>query len=111
MTKFAKTHPIAYRRTKLGLQIALNVAVVALPALAMAAGAQPNTSTYPGQGLLEFAAKYIIAPLGLFSILAGLGAAFFRPEYVKQAIYSAIICAVLFFIIYNATDIMKAFAK
>jgi len=81
------------------------VAVVLLvsPALAQA--------EYPGQEALTFAAKFIIAPLGLFSLIIAMAAAFFRPEYVKQAIYSVIICAVLFFLVYQGESLFKVLGR
>jgi len=62
---------------------------------------------YAGQGLLEYARSYVIAPLGLFAIVVGAGAAMFRPELVRTAIWSAVICAFLFFVISAAPTLVN----
>ncbi len=65
-------------------------------------------SGYPGQKLLEFGKNYIIAPLGLLSIVVALAASVFRPDFVRGAVYSAIISAILFFLIASAPTLMTA---
>jgi len=65
------------------------------------------TAAYAGQGLLEYARSYVIAPLGLFAIVVGVGAAMFRPELVRTAIWSAVICAFLFFVISAAPTLVN----
>ena len=77
---------------------ALVLLLLAVPALA-----------YPGEQLLNFAAQYIIAPLGLFAVIIVLAASFFRPDLVKGAIYACILCAVLFFVIKMSAQITSAF--
>lgn len=52
-----------------------------------------------GQGLLQWAGTNLIAPLGILAVVVALAASIFRPEMVRSAIYAAIICAALFFII------------
>ena len=69
------------------------------PALALA---------YPGQTLLEYGRNFVIAPLGLFAIVVGVGAGMFKPDLVKSAIWTAVICAFLFAIISGAPAIMNA---
>lgn len=100
----AETRSLVRRRARALAEVTFLVAFVAVPSFAFA-------GTYPGQEALEWAARYIIAPLGLFSIVIALGAAFFRPEYVKQAINAVIICAILFFIIQQGESIFKALGK
>ena len=78
--------------------------VVGIPAIAFGID-------YPGKAALDFASLYIIAPLGLFSIVVALGAAFFRPEFLKNAIYAVIICAVLFFVINQGDKIFSALGQ
>ena len=85
-------------------QVAFVALLVGLPSLAFG-------TDYPGKDALSWAASYIIAPLGLFSIVIALGAAFFRPDFVKQAIYAVIICAVLFFIINQGDRIFSALGQ
>jgi uncharacterized membrane protein YfcA len=67
-------------------------------------------ASYAGQSLLQWAASYIIAPLGIISVVVGLGAAIFRPEHVTKAIYSAVICVVIYFVI-SAGDTLVAAMK
>ena len=62
---------------------------------------------YAGQGLLEYARSYVIAPLGLFAIVVGIGAAMFKPEIVRTAIWSAVVCAFLFFVISAAPTLVN----
>jgi hypothetical protein len=76
--------------------------------LCVADVALAQTSGYPGQQLLEFAKNNIIAPLGLFAVLAAIGSAMFKPQFVMGAVWTAVICAVMFFIIKNAPTLMGA---
>lgn len=62
-----------------------------------------------GQSILEFSANYIIGPLGIFAVVVALAGSIFRPDMVKSAIYAAIICAVLFFVIRMAPQLVQAF--
>ena len=74
------------------------LATLAIPTAAMA---------YAGQGLLEYARSFVIAPLGLFAIVVGIAAAMFKPEVVRTAIWSAVVCAFLFFIISAAPTLVN----
>jgi hypothetical protein len=60
-----------------------------------------------GMSLMTFAANSIIAPLGIFAVVVALASSFFRPDIVKGAVYAAIICAVVFFVIRSAPQIMQ----
>lgn len=62
-----------------------------------------------GQNLLTFAANYVIGPLGIFAVVVALAGSIFRPDMVRSAVYAAIICAVLFFIIKSAPTLVGAF--
>lgn len=66
-----------------------------------------GAAAYAGQGLLEYARSYVIAPLGLFAIVVGVAAAMFKPEIVRSAIWSAVICAFLFFLISAAPTLVS----
>src|ERR671931_2936850 len=78
------------------------------PAIATVALLAPSAAdAYAGQGLLEYARTYVIAPLGLFAIVVGVGAAMFKPELVRTAIWSAVVCAFLFFIISAAPTLVN----
>ncbi len=63
---------------------------------------------YVGESLLNWTASYIVAPLGLIAIVVALAASVWRPDLVRSAIYAAIICAVLFFLIQQGNTIMNA---
>lgn len=69
------------------------VVFTALPAFAQ---------TAMGQGLLDWVALYILAPLGIFAVIIALAASIFRPEMVRSAVYAALIAAVMYFIIKQA---------
>ncbi|WP_242392169.1 hypothetical protein [Anaeromyxobacter oryzisoli] len=85
------------------------IALAALPAVAVFVLVVPSLAlAYPGQTLLEYGRNFIIAPLGLFAIVVGVGAAMFKPDLVKGAIWTAVICAFLFAIISGAPAIMSA---
>ncbi len=92
------------------LQLSMaRVAVGALAAIAVFALVAPAFAlAYPGQSLLEYGRNFVIAPLGLFAIVVGVGGAMFKPDLVKGAIWTAVICAFLFAIISGAPAIMNA---
>jgi hypothetical protein len=62
-----------------------------------------------GDNLLMFVQNSIIAPLGIMAVVAALGASIFRPDLVRTAIYVAIICAVIFFILNSRAAVLAAF--
>ena len=85
------------------------IALGALAAAAMFVLVTPGFAlAYPGQTLLEYGRNFVIAPLGLFAIVVGVGGAMFKPDLVKNAIWTAVICAFLFAIISGAPAIMSA---
>ncbi len=90
---------LAAERVATGVLAATATFIVVAPAFALA---------YPGQTLLEYGRTFIIAPLGLFAIVVGVGGAMFKPDLVKGAIWTAVICAFLFAIISGAPAIMNA---
>jgi hypothetical protein len=63
---------------------------------------------FVGQALLGWAQLNIIAPIGLISVVVAIGGALFRPEMVSKALYAAIICVVLFFILNSAGAVITA---
>ena len=80
----------------------------ATAAVALAVFLIPDEAlAYAGQGLLEYARNFVIAPLGLFAIVVGVAAAMFKPEMVRTAIWSAVVCAFLFFIISAAPTLVN----
>src|SRR5258708_5618648 len=66
---------------------------------------------YPGEKLLNFAAQYVIAPLGIFAVLLILAGSLFNSQMTRGAIYAAVICAFLFGIIKLAPQLMTAFSS
>lgn len=82
-------------------ELALTVFFLAMPAFAQQLGSN----------LLGYIKTAILLPLGVFSILIALGASIFRPDMVKGAIYAAIICAVMYFIIaaYQSNSLNNVF--
>jgi hypothetical protein len=91
-----KTRPRFHALERAAASVAFATFVV--PSAAMA---------YAGQGLLEFARNFVLAPLGLFAIVVGIAAAMFKPEVVRTAIWSAVVCAFLFFIISAAPTLVN----
>jgi hypothetical protein len=90
---------LAAERVTAGVLGAAALFIVLAPTVALA---------YPGQTLLEYGRNFVIAPLGLFAIVVGVGGAMFKPDLVKGAIWTAVICAFLFAIISGAPAIMNA---
>lgn len=89
-------------RAVLATQVALLVAILAVPELAFA------QSSMPGQQLLTFAKNFIIAPIALFAIVISAVAAFVRPDLIKTTGYIAIIAVILYFLLANADRLMQA---
>jgi hypothetical protein len=89
-------------RAALAAQVALVVAIVAVPELAFA------QATMPGQQLLTFAKNFIIAPIALFAIVISGVAAFIRPDLIRTTGYIAIIAVILYFLLANADRLMQA---
>ena len=89
-------------RVALAVQVALVIAIVVTPELALA------QATMPGQQLLTFAKNFIIAPIALFAIVISGVAAFIRPDLIKTTGYIAIIAVILFFLLANADRLMQA---
>jgi hypothetical protein len=61
-----------------------------------------------GSGLLNWAGTNIVLPLGIISVVVALGASIIRPDLVRTAIYTAIICAVIFFVIRSMGAVVTA---
>lgn len=77
--------------------------------VAVGAAAPAFAQQMVGQSILDFAGNYIIGPLGIFAVVVALAGSIFRPDMVRSAIYAAIICAVLFFVIKMAPQLVQAF--
>ena len=79
-------------------------ALLLVPAFAFAAD-------YPGKEALDFAASYVIAPLGLFAFVITIAGSFFNPMMAKQGVVVAILCAVLYFIINQGDKIFTVLGR
>jgi hypothetical protein len=99
MQRSSRSLHLGSERIANGTLAAVAVFLVVAPAFPLA---------YPGQTLLEYGRNFVIAPLGLFAIVVGVGGAMFKPDLVKGAIWTAVICAFLFAIISGAPAIMNA---
>jgi hypothetical protein len=99
MRKDNRSHRLSIERFTTCALAAIAIGLMLEPAFALA---------YPGQTLLEYGRNFVIAPLGLFAIVVGIGGAMFKPDLVKNAIWTAVICAFLFAIISGAPTIMNA---
>jgi putative Mn2+ efflux pump MntP len=64
-----------------------------------------------GQGVIDFCRNYVVAPIGVIAILVALGASIFRPDMIKQALYVAVICAVMFFIMNQYGAVTSAISQ
>jgi len=60
-----------------------------------------------GQGLISYA-QPIILFLGVGAVVVALMAAVFKPEFVKSAVWAAIILTVIFFILRNTSALSSA---
>lgn len=77
--------------------------------IAVGSAAPAYAQSMVGKSLLDFCANYVIGPLGIFAVVVALAGSIFRPDLVRNAIYAAIICAVLFFIIKSSDSLIGAF--
>jgi len=111
MTTIASSSPMS--RTITPARVALVAVAVIVCVYAAPAWAQTivtSSTQMPGKKVLDFAAKWILAPLGFIALIVSIAGAFFRPDAVKTAAWVCVICAILFFLINNADSVMKAFA-
>lgn len=81
------------------------IGMVAFVGVLLLAG---DANAYVGEQALRFAADYIIAPVGLISLVVALVTAFFRPDLVKSAVYVLIICVVIYFVIAQGNSLLNA---
>ncbi len=80
---------------------------VFLTASVLNVGFNSVAHAFVGQTLLGWSATNVIAPIGLMAVVVAIGGALFRPEVVSRAIYAAVICVVLFFIINSASSVIS----
>jgi hypothetical protein len=69
--------------------------------------AQHVCYAYAGEQFLNWLANWIIGPAGLLAIVVALVASMLRPEFVTKALYAAVICIVVFFVIREGDTIIN----
>ena len=70
-------------------------------------GVERLSFAYAGQSFLDYLGTYIIGPAGLIAIVVALIASMLRPEFVKQALWAAVICIAIFFVIREGDTIIN----
>jgi hypothetical protein len=60
-----------------------------------------------GRGLITYATNIILF-LGLASVVVALVGAVFKPEFVKSAVWAAVILVVIFFLLRNTASFTSA---
>lgn len=73
-----------------------------------ALAASPAAAAMLGEGIINWTRNNIVLPVGVFSIIVAIGASIFRPDLVKGALYTALITAVLFFVMSGASGLATA---
>jgi hypothetical protein len=59
----------------------------------------PQAFAYAGSTFLNYLGNFFIGPLALIAIVVGLVASFVRPELVSKAVWVAVVCIAVFFVI------------
>lgn len=70
-------------------------------------GAPHVCYAYPGEQFLNFLATFIIGPAGLIAVVVALVASMLRPEFVSKALWAAVICIAVFFVIREGDTIIN----
>ena len=63
---------------------------------------QPAFADYLGKPVVDWAARWLIIPGGIISLIIAGFCAIWRPDYMMRGIYSFIVCLALLFIIKSA---------
>ncbi len=84
------------------------VAAVVFTAIVLSIGVPHPAYASAGQELLTWAGDNIIFPLGILAVIFSLGAALFRPDMLKNGIWAAVICAIIYFLIRSAPSLQSA---
>jgi hypothetical protein len=77
-------------------------------AIVLGVGVGTPAYAFAGQELLSWAGDNIIFPLGIVAVIFSLAAALFRPDMLKNGIWAAVICAIIYFIIRSAPSLQSA---
>ena len=89
-------------------QRARSLAAILFAAVVLGTGLRNPAYAFAGQELLMWSGDNIIFPLGILSVIFSLAAALFRPEMVKNGIWAAVICAIIYFLIRAAPGLQSA---
>jgi hypothetical protein len=89
-------------------QRATAAAAVLFVAIVLGVGVGTPAYAFAGQELLSWAGDNIIFPLGIVAVIFSLAAALFRPDMLKNGIWAAVICAIIYFIIRSAPSLQSA---
>ncbi len=84
------------------------VGAVLFVAIALGVGGGNPAYAFAGQDLLMWAGDNIIFPLGIIAVIVSLAAALFRPDLLKNGIWAAVICAIIYFLIRSAPSLQSA---
>ena len=84
------------------------VAAVLFVAVTLGVGVGHPAYAFAGQELLMWAGDNIIFPLGIVAVIFSLAAALFRPDMLKNSIWAAVICAIIYFLIRSAPSLQSA---
>jgi len=77
-------------------------------AVVLGVGVGNPAYAFAGQELLMWAGDNIIFPLGIIAVIFSLAAALFRPDMLKNGIWAAVICAIIYFLIRAAPSLQSA---
>ena len=89
-------------------QRATAVGAVLFVAIVFGVGVGNPAYAFAGQELLLWAGDNIIFPLGIIAVIVSLAAALFRPDLLKNGIWAAVICAIIYFLIRSAPSLQSA---
>ena len=84
------------------------VGAVLFVAITLGVGVATPAYAFAGQELLMWAGDNIIFPLGIIAVIVSLAAALFRPDLLKNGIWAAVICAIIYFLIRSAPSLQSA---
>jgi len=84
------------------------VGAVLFVAITLGVGVGNPAYAFAGQELLMWAGDNIIFPLGIVAVIFSLAAALFRPDLLKNGIWAAVICAIIYFLIRSAPSLQSA---
>jgi len=89
-------------------QRAIATSGVLFIAITLGVGIGTPAYAFAGQELLMWAGDNIIFPLGIVAVIVSLAAALFRPDMLKNGIWAAVICAIIYFLIRSAPSLQSA---